>query len=99
VNALLDISPAYGTLAPMKWLIPLLVGLLVTGCGGRVERPAETPVTLIPERGGWFCEAHPSGTGWHCVQDPALAADPRRERPPLAQPPPLEAPTDDGDAT
>lgn len=68
----------------MKTVVLILVGLLVAGCGGRVERPPDTPVTLIPERGGWYCEADPSGSGWRCVQDPALAADPRRQRQPAA---------------
>jgi hypothetical protein len=86
--------PVYNDLPRIKWLLLVLVGLLVTGCGGRVERPAETPVTLIPERGGWFCDAHPSGSGWRCVQDPALAEDPRRERQPATVRPP--APVEDG---
>jgi hypothetical protein len=86
MNAWFDSAPAYGKVAIMKWPLLIVVGSLVAGCGGRVERPPETPVTLIPERGGWFCQPHPSGSGWQCVQDPALAANPRPDRPP-PQPP------------
>jgi hypothetical protein len=76
----------------LSWMIGrlLVVGALVTGCGGRVERPPTTPVTLIPERGGWYCEPHPSAEGWSCVQDPARAANPRRDR----RPAPAESPPD-----
>jgi hypothetical protein len=84
VNAGFDSAPAYGKVTTMKLLLFVLVGSLVAGCGGRVARPPDTPVTLIPERGGWFCQPHPSGTGWQCVQDPDLAAKPRPDRPPAA---------------
>jgi hypothetical protein len=95
-----DSNPAYGKVTLMKCLflimLSLIVGSLVSGCGGRVERPPETPVTLIPERGGWFCQMHPSGTGWECVRDPELAANPRPDRLPGEARPQADARDDSG---
>jgi hypothetical protein len=64
----------------MFWIV--MVVSLVAGCGARQDRPPVTPVTAIPEQGGWFCEADPYGDGWLCVRDPDRATDPRRGRSP-----------------
>jgi hypothetical protein len=69
---------------PACTLSSIVVAFLVSACAGNPPQPPSSPVTRIPDAGGWFCQMNAAGNGWECVQDPLLARTPRPER--LPQP-------------
>jgi len=79
-------------------LVATLIGTLLAGCGNRQANrvePTDSPVNApIDDRGDWFCQAAEQGQTdpWECVQDPALAKDPKPDRLPAKPKPAIELP-------
>lgn len=76
------------SIRPMLRVISCIVLCGLAGCLSRDPAPV-APIDLPNKPGAdWFCEMHPNGEEWICVQDEELARHPKPSRLPQPKPEP-----------
>lgn len=76
-------------LAHLSWrvlLATLVLALTAAGCSNRNAAPVTPAAAPVEKRGDWFCQPAIPGASepWECVQDKALAKNPKPDRLPNA---------------